>query len=163
MIEAIEEEVEDDENDMGNETLPSCKGSENILDDYYSSRTDADNDNDDDDDDDDDDEISENSDVKSTDKGLEKDFQTGKKSVEIVRSKNQENDENTKNDNINNKKKTTTVNEKIDLNNIENRSNMSHSGPDTSHIKPIVELIENEMLSNSLGRAGDVYRSLRNK
>ena len=146
MIEAIEEEVEDDENDMGNETLPSCKGSENILDDYYSSRTDADNDNDDDDDDDD--EISENSDVKSTDKVLEK------QSVEIVKSKY---------DDMNNKKKTTTVNEKIDLNNIENRSNMSHSGPDTSHIKPIVELIENEMLSNSLGRAGDVYRSLRNK
>ena len=159
MIEAIEEDVEDDENNMDNETLPSCKGSENILDDYYSSRTDAD----DDDDDDDDDDILENGDMKSTDKVLENDFQTGKKSVEIVKSKNQENDENTKNDNINNKKKTTIVNKEIDQNNIENRSNMSHSGPDKSHIKPIVELIENEMLSNSLGRAGDVYRSLRNK
>ena len=53
VIEAIEEEVEDDdENVTGNETLPSCKGSENMLDDYYSSRTDADDDDDNDDDDD---------------------------------------------------------------------------------------------------------------
>ena len=143
VIEAIEEEVEDDdENVIGNETLPSCKGSENMLDDYYSSRTDAD----DDDDNDDDDKKSENGNENSN---------VSKLHTEKENLKNMRDDDN--------KKKTTIVNKEIDINDIDNGQNTSHSRDNMSQPKPIIELIENEMLSNSLGRAGDVYRSLRNK
>ena len=147
VIEAIDEEVEDDdENVIGNETLPSCKGSENMLDDYYSSRTDADDYDDDDNGDNDDDKKSGNGNENSNVSKL----QTEKENV-----KNMRNDDN--------KKKTTIVNKEIDRNDIDNGQNTSHSRDNVSQPKPIIELIENEMLSNSLGRAGDVYRSLRNK
>ena len=115
VIEAIEEEVEDDdENVIGNETLPSCKGSENMLDDYYSSRTDAD-DNDDDDDDDDDDKKSENGNENSN---------VSKLQTEKENFKNMRNDDN--------KKKTTIVNKEIDRNDIV---------PGVARILPIINVI----------------------
>jgi hypothetical protein len=155
IIEAIEEEGEGEEGGVGDfqegkHTKVMCK---DVQDDYYSAVSD------DDDDDGDGREC-----VEDEDEGTGEYFGSRQQSISSKAKSNQSRDRNKSNSSCssdsNNKHNSGGSSSSCTV----DSKNNSNSGEHVqNNCGTVVQVIENDMLSNNAGRAGDVYRSLRQR
>ena len=159
IIEAVEEEEVEEIDDITDpDTVTySCKGVENIQDDYYTAIGGNDSDSDNGSDCGDGDGVINNDGI--INKNIKKSEKDDVKKVMNYTNHRNRNTDNASTDNDNSNSSNNNNNTKIGYDEIIPENNLGNVPTNV----PKIQVIENEMLNYDKGRTGDVYRSIRNR